>query len=382
MIEQTDLSFDGQILIIANGLQILDNALPLAWLEKQRQSNVEIKLLILQEGLATGFGQVHPNLVLAARVCDEIIFGFGPSWARWKRDEGFEALQELLSRSSKISRFVGDLMWRQRLSRISSCLTLSGQHLTVIAYDLKNSLQDAFTRKLAGKSLLAISHSNTPFFLQSESEYYECRLDGSYFEKQLGEFDANKNVFVVIFDSTLGECQGNVRSAQAWIDRTDPKWLEFLAREFSHETGPLRATGQIGLLVSRPGIPNHPYAPSPGRRLDAIGQVRAAFEELSLEPTIMLHPNERYVASELHGWKLHSRVPNSLVLSSASVVVTFGAGLALDTYKAGKKAIEYLPASEALSESRYAKLGWTLQASDFGALKALIQAQLESKGNA
>jgi hypothetical protein len=62
--------------------------------------------------------------------------------------------------------------------------------------------------------------------------------------------------------------------------------------------------------------------------------------------------------------------------------VTFGSGLALDTYKAGKKAIEYLPASESLSASRYAKLGWTLQAVDFNSLKALIQEQLEPEGSA
>lgn len=380
--EISNLTFDDEILIIANGLQMLDNALPLAWLEKLQSPALKIKLIILQEGIATGFGQIHPNLVLASKVCDEIYFGFGVFWQRWQRDQGLDSFQRRLSRSNRLSRGIGELMWRQRLSHVSTKLGLRGRHLTVIAYDLKNELQDAFTRKLSGQSLLAISHQNVPAFVQDESDYFKSREDGSYFERQLSEFNNKNNVLAVISDVTLGDCRGNIPTTKSWIERTDPKWLEFLAREFSYETGLLRATGQIGLLVSRPGIPNHPYAPTPETRLEAIHQVRAAFEELGLEPTIMLHPNERYVASELQGWKLHSRLPNALVLSSASVVVTFGSGLALDTYKAGKKAIEYLPASEALSESRYAKLGWTLQAGDFNALKALIKEQLEPEGSA
>ena len=353
------------VLVIIYGLTSLEQILPIIWTEKQHRPSLPVRAVFVHEGSYTGFGHHHPLIDLATELFDEIFVPFGFGWMHWRK--GFEEdhkFSTILRRSNKLSRLVSRSWSVRALSKIKALLpTYRDASLTIFAHNhLSDVTHVKYIDSLCHELALTVGSSSSWNLVETPVAHSEQRLNGSYFAEALGGLSAARKI-IVFYDIMSGALKLESLTIRApTIERFDGEWLVFVKSIFHDRMqGLIDERGQLGLLISRPSA-GQLHAPDPVKRVQALVEIKRAFEESSLTPVIMLHPHEVLNKRELKGWVVVEDIHYSLLIDEAKYVVTFGTQLAEDFWRKGRKMIEYSFVWQETFQSSFSQAGKTVTA--------------------
>jgi len=364
--------------VVVSGIPALETILPIIWAEKQNNPHLKAKAVFIREGTLTGFGKTHPLLRLAEELMDEMLIPFGRGWVHWNgRSENYK-LERLFRRSTRLTR--GLNVWFSA-SAVEDLRALLGptnrNHVTIFdyAYLESDARYQRYLKALCGQFALGVSHASTFSHIPKPSNFIEIRRDGSFFAECLGSFSA-VNRIVIHFDSMETELNlNNLCIKLPTIDRFDSGWLTYVNGVFHEKLKGLQAAGPIGLLVSRPSAKNRSadwHTPDRDLRREALIDIRVTFDKLGLVPVILLHPSEVRSRRELRGWTVMTDIHYSAMFGLAEHIVTFGSQIAEDSWRMGKRMIEYGPVRRVAFESEFQKNGKTVAAHSLSGLTKLL----------
>lgn len=326
------------VIILANNLQFLDNALPSALVVKQRRPDTHIVIFFTQRPLVAEDENTHPLMSLAFELADEIIIPYGNTFSRHPRSE-FHNLTHNSRRFSKWNKAKQLLFpFNSNLSKVISAKSIVEWDSCRVWFDFWLVEDSSYLKLLA--------YMTTVF----KPAFFIGFGHGLSFSSRQHQHVADKTVDIIsaiapsaglkIFSGGsdgLSSEKNEFLQAQP-NHRWSREWIHFVKAHCGFQQNDLDKAIDIGVFVSRPSSRNSKniWGPSAVTKRVVEHDVLELFLELSLKPIILRHPNERWSRREqTSGFRLlHGSHPLS-VIHEAKLLVSYGSSVGEDFVRIG-----------------------------------------------